>query len=74
MNPTLTAEDLRPLIEKLSHDQQVKLARLVLKVAARGEADAEAYRAAPPGDDECGADEDGAAWEAEGGAEVHAPR
>ncbi|MEK6607110.1 MAG: hypothetical protein AABZ30_05550 [Myxococcota bacterium] len=70
----LSADDLKPLIEKLSHDQQVKLARLALKAAAGAEGDAKAYRAAPPGSDEFHADDDGAAWEAEGWDEFHAPR
>ena len=74
MSPTLTADDLWPLVEKLSHDQQVKLARRALLAAARSGSDAAAYRAAPPSEDEFGSDEDGGAWEAEGWEEFHAPR
>lgn len=74
MNPTLTADDLWPLVEKLSHDQQVKLARRALLAAARSGADADAYRAAPPAPDDFGSDEEGAAWEAEGWEEFQASR
>lgn len=70
----LSADDLKPLIEKLSQDQQVKLARMALKAAARAEQDARVYRAAPPGSDEFHSDDDGAAWEAEGWEEFSAPR
>ena len=74
MSTTLTADDLWPLVEKLSHDQQVKLARRALQAAARQGDDAAAYRAAPPTANEFGSDEEGAAWEAEGWEDFHAPR
>ena len=75
MNPTLTADDLWPLVEKLSQDQQVELARRALRAAALAQGDAAAYRAAPPRADEFGGtDDDGGAWEGEGWDEFHAPR
>ena len=74
MNPTLTADDLWPLVQKLSQDQQVRLARRALQAAALTGSDTENYRAAPPTQDEFGTDEDGGAWEAEGWEEFHAAR
>lgn len=74
MKPTLTADDLLPLVDKLSHDEQVRLARLALAAAARSGDDAEAYRSAPPTDDEFGSDDDGGAWEGEGWEEFYASR
>ena len=70
----LTADDLWPLVEKLSHDQQVQLARRALKAAALSGSDGDAYRAAPPPTEEFGSDEDGGAWESEGWEEFHASR
>ncbi len=67
MSQTLTAEDLWPLVQKLPHDEQVRLAKLALRAAARsGSGDAEAYRAAPPSVDEFSSQEESLAWEAEG--------
>ena len=71
----LTADDLWPLVLKLTHDEQVRLAKLALHAAARdGTADAVAYRTAPPGDEEFSRDEDPLAWEAEGWEDMDAPR
>ena len=75
MNPMLTAEDLWPLVLKLTHDEQVRLAKLALRAAAHsGEADAEAYRVSPPGADEFSSEEDPLAWDAEGWKEFDATR
>ena len=75
MNPMLTAEDLWPLVQKLPHDEQVRLARLALHAAARsGGSDAETYRAHPPGRDEFSSEEEPLAWEAEGWDEFNAAR
>jgi hypothetical protein len=75
MNPTLTAEDLWPLVLKLPHEEQVRLAKLALREAARsGGSEAEAYRAHPPGRDEFSSEEEPLAWEAEGWDEFNAPR
>jgi hypothetical protein len=69
----LTAEDLWPLVQKLPHDEQVRLAKLTLMAASRGPGtDSEAYRAAPPAPDEFSSDDDPLAWEAEGWEKVDA--
>ncbi len=71
----LTADDLWPLVQKLPHDEQVRLAKLALRAAATGpETDAEAYQAAPPAPDEFSSDDDSLAWEAEGWEKADAPR
>jgi hypothetical protein len=75
MNSTLTAEDLWPLLLKLPHDEQVRLAKLALRAAARsGRAEAEAYRTHPPGKDEFSSEEEPLAWEAEGWEQFDASR
>ena len=75
MSQTLTAQDLWPLVQKLPHDEQVRLARLALRAAARsGSSDAEAYRADPPSADEFSSQEEPLAWEAEGWEEFDASR
>jgi hypothetical protein len=71
----LTADDLWPLVLELSHDEQVRLAKLALHAAAHGgTADAVAYRTAPPGEEELASAEDPLAWEAEGWEDMDAPR
>lgn len=70
----LTADDLLPLVSKLPHDQQVRLARLALWAAAREGADLEAYRAHPPSADEFGSEDDCLGWDGEGWDDVDAPR
>ncbi len=75
MSAPLKAEDLWPLVQKLPHDEQVRLAKLALMAASRRPTgDAEAYRIAPPGADEFRSDDDPLAWEAEGWESVDAPR
>jgi hypothetical protein len=75
MNPRLTAEDLWPLVQKLPHDEQVRLAKLALRAAAQsGGSDGATYRASPPGRDEFSSEEDPLAWEAEGWDEFDASR
>lgn len=75
MSQTLTAQDLWPLVQKLPHDEQVRLAKLALRAAAQsGSSDAEAYRAAPPSVDEFSSQEEPLAWEAEGWEEFDASR
>jgi hypothetical protein len=61
-----TARDLWPLVEKLPHDEQVRLARLALRAAALGRSAAAAYRVQPPTNDEFGTDDDPLGWDAEG--------
>jgi hypothetical protein len=53
---SLKAQDFLPLLNNLSHEEQVRLARLALSVAAgTGSIDSDAYRK-----------DDSLAWEAEG--------
>lgn len=75
MNRDLTAKDLWPLIKKLPHDEQVRLAKLALLAAAgNGTSDAEAYQAAAPSPDEFSSEDDLLAWEADGWEEFDASR
>ncbi len=47
MIAALAADDLWPLVQKLPHEEQVRLAKLALMAAARGsDGDREAYRVA----------------------------
>ena len=63
----LTARDLLPLVTELSHDEQVRLARLALAAAARTPGtDADAYRVQPTQEREFSSDEDQLGWESEG--------
>ncbi len=71
-NPNLTAQDLWPLVQKLSHDEQLILARLALCAAHDSTADGAAYGAHPPAAEEFGGSSDAGAWEAEGWAEFYA--
>ena len=73
MSSALTADDLWPLVLKLPHEEQVRLAKLALRAAAGG-VDAESYAASPPGADEFSSDEDALAWDADGWDEFDAPR
>lgn len=74
MSDVLTARDLLPLIRKLTHDEQVRLARLALSAAAAAGDDAAAYRARPEGEAEFSAEDDALAWESEGWDDFRAPR
>jgi hypothetical protein len=67
MDTPLTAEDLWPLLLKLPHDEQVRLAKLALHAASGGgREDARAYQSAPPAADEFSVADDPMAWEGEG--------
>ena len=71
----LTADDLWPLVRKLPHEEQVRLAKLALMAAARGPGgDREAYRVAPPTSDEFSSEDDGLSWESEGWESMDASR
>ncbi|HEX3594557.1 MAG TPA: hypothetical protein VHU80_05630 [Polyangiaceae bacterium] len=72
MSNGLTAHDLWPLVLRLPHDEQVKLARLALQLGAPD--DATAYKASPPLTGEFDADEDPLGWEGEGWEEFSASR
>ena len=70
-NDPHTAIELQPLVEKLSRDEQVRLAKLALALASR-KSDAGPYLAAPPTDDEFGSDDDSLNWDADGWDEFSA--
>jgi hypothetical protein len=63
MPKPLTADDLLPLIAKLSSEERHRLLRLAFR---QGHTDADAYAAEPPTADEFGGDEDALGWDAEG--------
>jgi len=60
MAEPLTADDVLPLVAKLPHDEQVRLAQRALRAARDPARDAAAYRANPVRPDELTQDEDGA--------------
>ncbi len=62
----LSANDLWPIAKKLQRDEQLQLARRLLREAAAGRTDADAYAALPPGQDEFSSDDDALAWEGVG--------
>jgi hypothetical protein len=66
MAQPLTADDLLPLVAKLPHDEQVRLAQFALRAARDSTRDAAAYRGMPVRHDEFSQDEEGASWESEG--------
>ena len=71
----ITARDLLPLVEKLSHDEQVRLAKLALRAAAvAADHDVEAYRTAPPAPEEFSTQDESLSWEAEGWDRLDAAR
>ena len=74
MSDALTADDLLPLVAKLPHDQQIRLAKLVLRAAVAADDDAAAYLAAPVTADEFADDDDSLGWESDGWEGFIAPR
>jgi hypothetical protein len=74
MAQPLTADDLLPLVAKLTHDEQVRLAQLALRAARDATRDAAAYRQTPVRPDEFSQEEEAASWEGEGWEAVGAPR
>lgn len=74
MAELITADDLLPLVAKLPHDEQVRLAQLALRAARDATRDAAAYRRMPVRPDEFSQDDEGALWEAEGWEAFGAPR
>jgi hypothetical protein len=74
MAQPLTADDLLPLVAKLPHDEQVRLAQLALRAARDTTRDAAAYQRIPVRPDEFSQDDEGASWEAQGWEEIGAPR
>ena len=63
MARTLTADDILPLVASLTHQERVRLLRLI--TLPQG-SDAPVYRSVPPLRDEFSADEEPLAWDAEG--------
>jgi hypothetical protein len=75
MAQPLTADDLLPLVAKLPHDEQVRLAQFALRAARDATRDADAYPVTPPvRPDEFSQDEEGASWEGGGWEAVGATR
>ena len=68
----LSAGDLWPIAKKLPRDEQVQLARRLLREAAAQRTDAEAYAALPPGEGEFSSEDDALGWEGEGWEEFYA--
>ena len=74
MAQPLTADDLLPLVAKLPHDEQVRLAQLVLRAARDATRDAARYRRIPVRLNEFSQDDEAASWEADGWEASGAPR
>ena len=70
----LSARDLLPLVLKLPHDEQVRLATLALEAAHRSRSDREVYAATPPKPDELSSEDDGLTWDGDGWDEFDAAR
>jgi hypothetical protein len=67
MSSPLTADDVFPLVERLTPHERVRLFRLIAKSPDR---DAATYRAVPSGSDEFSSDTELLAWDAEGWEDV----
>jgi len=68
MEKPLSAEELFPLVERLSPKERLRLLQLIsLRPVAD---DRDAYRAVPPRHDEFSSDTDPLAWDADGWEEV----
>jgi len=72
-NPPMTADDLWPLVQKLSRRERLRLARLALtrEALASDATDEERYQRLPPGEDEFvdaapDREDDPLGWDAEG--------
>ena len=68
----LSADDLWPIAKKLPRDEQLLLAKLLLRAAPAQRTDAEAYAALPPGEDEFSSEDSALGWEGEGWEEFYA--
>ena len=64
------AEDLLPLVQELSHEEWVRLTKLVLR--SPSQSDVEAYRKQPPRNSEFSDVDDPLKWEGEGWEEFYA--
>ena len=70
----LRATDFLPLARKLSVEERVRLAKILLRTPADTSNEAAAYAARPPHDEEFGSDADALAWEGEGWEEFYEAR
>jgi hypothetical protein len=61
MAEPLTADDVLPLVDRLSPQERARLLRLI----AKGN-DSQVYRLIPPGKDEFSADDDALSWDSDG--------
>lgn len=68
MPKPLSAEDIFPLVDRLSSQERLRLLRLISTRPAADDRDA--YRAVPPRDEEFSRDEEPLAWDAEGWEDV----
>ena len=66
----ITADDLWPLVAKLSPEERIRLVRIVLLRSRAPASAARGYDGAPVGQEEFSQDDDGLAWEAEGWDDV----
>ena len=66
MQGDLKAEDVAPLVAKLSAPERARLLRLMATLGADGRV----YAASPPSNDEFGTDEDPLGWDAAGWEDV----
>jgi hypothetical protein len=66
MRDSPTADDLLPLVARLSAEERMRLFRMIVSAGN----DIEAYRAAPPTVVEFSSDEESLAWDASGWEEV----
>lgn len=71
MKPDITADDLWPLVSKLSPQEQVRLAKLALRAAERA-SDRALVAALNP--DRLSSNEDPLSWDAEGWEGLDRPR
>jgi len=68
MPKPLSAEDIFPLVDRLSSQERLRLLRLISTRPAADDRDA--YRTLPPRNEEFSGDEEPLAWDAEGWEDV----
>jgi len=68
MAKPLSAEDVFPLVARLTPPERLRLLRLIS--TRPGADDGDAYRALPPRDEEFSTDEEPLAWDSEGWEDV----
>ena len=67
----ISASDLWPIAKKLPREEQLQLARLLLRGSDAVRNDAAAYAAQPPAPDEFSSDDGALAWEGDGWEEFY---